>query len=217
MLQRYDEIRRIELRIYHFGHASSLRADAERSTSRGQAYRTNRGRHCVPPGRGRHARPGAEPEPGRTAGLASMQHGRKQGREYAGGMRGVESVCRHNDDSENVLARHASLNEAFDPAVRIVEHDHAWARQADEELRRIGEALGPLAVRLEHVGSTAVPGLAAKPILDLQLSVASVEPRADYIGPLQQLGYLFAPDPDSPDLHFFGKPRAPADASPPCL
>lgn len=105
-----------------------------------------------------------------------------------------------------MLARHPSLDEAFDPAVRIVEHVDAWARQADEELRRLDEALGPLAVRLEHVGSTAVPGLAAKPILDLQLSVASMEPRATYIGPLQQLGYLFAPDPDSPDFHFFAKP-----------
>lgn len=105
-----------------------------------------------------------------------------------------------------MLARHPSLDDAFDPAVRIVQHDPAWMRQADEELRRIGEALGPLAVRLEHVGSTAVPGLAAKPILDLQLSVASMEPRAGYIGPLERLGYLFAPDPDSPDFHFFAKP-----------
>jgi GrpB-like predicted nucleotidyltransferase (UPF0157 family) len=117
-----------------------------------------------------------------------------------------ESVRRQTGESENVLARHPSLDEAFDPAVRTVEHDDAWARQADEELRRIGEALGPLAVRLEHVGSTAVPGLAAKPILDLQLCVASMEPRAGYIGPLQRLGYLFAPDPESPDFHFFGKP-----------
>ncbi len=113
---------------------------------------------------------------------------------------------RRTGEIEGVLARHPSLDEAFDPAVRIVEHDPAWAGQADEELSRIGEALGPLAVLLEHVGSTAVPGLAAKPILDLQVSVASLEPRAGYIGPLERLGYLFAPDPDSPDFHFFGKP-----------
>ena len=113
---------------------------------------------------------------------------------------------RRPGEGEAVLARHPSLDEAFDPAVRIVEHDPAWARQADEELSRIGEALGPVAALLEHVGSTAVPGLAAKPIIDLQVSVASLEPRAAYVGPLQRLGYLFAPDPDSPDFHFFGKP-----------
>lgn len=62
-------------------------------------------------------------------------------------------------------------------------------------------------MRLEHVGSTAVPGLAAKPVLDLQLSVAEIERTARFLGPLEQLGYLFVPDPASPDYHFFAKPR----------
>jgi GrpB-like predicted nucleotidyltransferase (UPF0157 family) len=71
---------------------------------------------------------------------------------------------------------------------------------------RLERALGSVAVRVEHIGSTAVPGLAAKPILDLQVSVTSLEPRARYLEPLERLGYLFAPNPDSPDRHFFGKP-----------
>lgn len=104
------------------------------------------------------------------------------------------------------LEWHPSLADRFDPAVRIVEYDPAWAAQAEEELRRLNEALGPVAVRLEHVGSTAVPGLAAKPILDLQLSVAAVESRARYMGPVERIGYLFVPAPESPDYHFFAKP-----------
>jgi GrpB-like predicted nucleotidyltransferase (UPF0157 family) len=76
------------------------------------------------------------------------------------------------------LERHPSLDERFDPAIRIVEHDPDWAAQAQDELRRLSEALGSVAIRLEHVGSTAVPGLAAKPVLDLQLSVAAIEPGA---------------------------------------
>jgi GrpB-like predicted nucleotidyltransferase (UPF0157 family) len=104
------------------------------------------------------------------------------------------------------LVRHPSLDERFDPAVRIVEHDAGWPAQAREELGRVKEALGPVAVRLEHVGSTAVLGLAAKPILDLQLSVAAIEPRAVYVAPLERLGYLFVPAPESPDYHFFAKP-----------
>ena len=103
--------------------------------------------------------------------------------------------------------RHPSLDERWDPAIRIVDHDPAWAGRAREELRRIGDALGPAAVRLEHVGSTAVPGLAAKPILDLQVSVADVADRDVYVPVLERLGYLFAPAPESPDLHFFGRPR----------
>jgi GrpB-like predicted nucleotidyltransferase (UPF0157 family) len=104
-------------------------------------------------------------------------------------------------------ARHPSLDERFDPAVRIVEYDPAWVEMAAVEIGRIAGAV-EAAVRIEHVGSTAVPGLAAKPIVDLQLSVADVDARSLYVGPLEELGYLFAPDPDSPDFHFFGLPAA---------
>jgi len=102
--------------------------------------------------------------------------------------------------------RHPSLDNRFDRAIRIVDYDSGWPSAASRELARIRKAVGPAAVRLEHVGSTSVPGLAAKPILDLQLSVASIAPTAAYADPLEDLGYLFAPDPGSPDLHFFGKP-----------
>ena len=104
------------------------------------------------------------------------------------------------------LERHPSLDERFDPAIRIVESDPAWPARAQEELSRLAEALASVAVRVEHIGSTAVPGLDAKPIIDLQLSVAAIEPRERYARPLERLGYLFAPNPESPDLHFFAKP-----------
>jgi GrpB-like predicted nucleotidyltransferase (UPF0157 family) len=102
--------------------------------------------------------------------------------------------------------RHPSLDERFDPAVRLVAYAPTWALDAQRELRRIGETLGQAAVRLEHVGSTAVPGMAAKPILDLQLSVADIAAQGLYVQPLEVLGYVFIPDPDSPDFHFFAKP-----------
>jgi GrpB-like predicted nucleotidyltransferase (UPF0157 family) len=102
--------------------------------------------------------------------------------------------------------RHPSLDDRFDPAVWIVDYDPVWPELAAAEIGRVGEMLGEVAVRVEHVGSTAVPGLAAKPIVDLQVAVAALEPRSLYVGPLEGLGYLFAPDPESPDFHFFGKP-----------
>jgi GrpB-like predicted nucleotidyltransferase (UPF0157 family) len=93
-----------------------------------------------------------------------------------------------------------------DPAIRIVDPDPAWAGAAQAEIDRIAAALGPVALGLEHVGSTSVPGLAAKPILDLQLSVASLEPLSAFGDPLARLGYRFVPDPEMPDYLFFGRP-----------
>jgi GrpB-like predicted nucleotidyltransferase (UPF0157 family) len=116
------------------------------------------------------------------------------------------AACRRTTPTTLPLQRHESLDERFDPAIRIVEYDPRWPVRAKSELDRIRRALGPLAVRLEHVGSTAVPDLAAKPIVDLQLAVPAIEQRSQYVAPLERLDYLFAPSPESPDLHFFAKP-----------
>jgi GrpB-like predicted nucleotidyltransferase (UPF0157 family) len=78
--------------------------------------------------------------------------------------------------------------EERDPAVRIVDPDPAWPEEAARELGRVGAVLADLAVRLDHVGSTSVPGLAAKPIIDLQVSVAALEPQAAYVEPLEAIG-----------------------------
>src|SRR5215212_4225311 len=104
------------------------------------------------------------------------------------------------------LERHPSLDERYDPQIVIVDHDAAWAHSAQAEMRRIAGALGAVAVRIDHVGSTSVPGLAAKPIVDLQVSVPDVEDLEAYVGPLERLGYLFVPDPQSPDFHYFALP-----------
>jgi GrpB-like predicted nucleotidyltransferase (UPF0157 family) len=88
----------------------------------------------------------------------------------------------------------------------VVDHDPTWATDAAAEIDRLRVALGPVAVRVEHIGSTAVPGLAAKPIIDLQVSVAALEPRERYVRPLERAGYLFAPSPDTPDRRFFARP-----------
>jgi GrpB-like predicted nucleotidyltransferase (UPF0157 family) len=124
--------------------------------------------------------------------------------EYRQGMSKEEPQLVAGGDT---FERHPSLDDRFDPAIRVVEYDPAWQVLAAQELRRVEEALGEVAVRLAHIGSTAVPGLAAKPILDLQLSVAAIEPRQLYVEPLERLGYLFVPAPESPDHHFFAHPH----------
>lgn len=74
-------------------------------------------------------------------------------------------------------------------AVRIVAHDPGWPRRFAHERDRIVDALGPAAVRVDHIGSTSVPGLAAKPIVDIQLSVADVADEPSYLDRLLTAGY----------------------------
>jgi GrpB-like predicted nucleotidyltransferase (UPF0157 family) len=89
--------------------------------------------------------------------------------------------------------------------VRVVEYDPRWPGLAAAEIERVRGALGAAAVGVEHIGSTAVPGLAAKPIIDLLVSVAALD--ESYVAPLQDLGYLFSRFEDSPERHFFGRPH----------
>src|SRR5215831_7594741 len=56
--------------------------------------------------------------------------------------------------------------------IKMTDPDAAWPRQYDRLAARIRQALGWRVLQLEHVGSTAVPGLAAKPIIDIDLTVA---------------------------------------------
>jgi GrpB-like predicted nucleotidyltransferase (UPF0157 family) len=77
----------------------------------------------------------------------------------------------------------------------IHEYDPAWPALFEDERTRILDALGPNAITVEHVGSTAVPGLAAKPILDLLAGVRSLaDARAVGVGQMQALGYTYLPE-----------------------
>ena len=70
---------------------------------------------------------------------------------------------------------------------------------------RIQAALGDQVTRVEHVGSTAVPELGAKPVVDIQVSVRSMVPRAAYADPLVQLGYRWGLDPWTDEHEFFSR------------
>lgn len=64
--------------------------------------------------------------------------------------------------------------------LQIVSYDPRWPSAFEAESVRIREALGPLALRIDHNGSTSVPGLAAKPVIDIQVSVRTLAFR-DYL------------------------------------
>ena len=69
-------------------------------------------------------------------------------------------------------------------------------------------ALGPLALRIDHNGSTAVPGLAAKAVIDIQVSVAALQPMDTYRRPLLELRYVHVPHEDDAVCPFFHRPSA---------
>jgi len=92
------------------------------------------------------------------------------------------------------------------PPIEVVDYDPEWPRMFEAEAARLREALGDVAVRVDHVGSTSVPGLAAKPTIDIQVSVPDVFDWDAYGPALERLGYQHTPDPEHRDYPFFGWP-----------
>jgi len=90
--------------------------------------------------------------------------------------------------------------------IAIVPYDPAWPLEFARERDRLQSALGDAALRIEHNGSTAVPGLAAKPVIDIQISVARLQPLAAYAGPLARLGYVHVASADDDRCPFFHRP-----------
>jgi GrpB-like predicted nucleotidyltransferase (UPF0157 family) len=78
--------------------------------------------------------------------------------------------------------------------VQLSEPDPTWPDRAATLLARIRAALGPAVVHADHIGSTSIPGMAAKNVLDLQLSVVDLEAaERDFMAPLAELGFGFKP------------------------
>jgi GrpB-like predicted nucleotidyltransferase (UPF0157 family) len=76
--------------------------------------------------------------------------------------------------------------------IELADYDPAWPKLYDQEEEKIGEALGDRALVLEHAGSTSVPGLAAKPIIDIVLAVADSADESAYVPALEQAGYVLS-------------------------
>jgi GrpB-like predicted nucleotidyltransferase (UPF0157 family) len=74
--------------------------------------------------------------------------------------------------------------------IRIVDYDPDWPRQFEKHRKTIGTALGDAALRIEHIGSTSVPGLAAKPIIDILVVVEDSKEEPTYLPQLETEGYI---------------------------
>jgi len=80
-------------------------------------------------------------------------------------------------------------------SIVVSEYDPNWPALFEQESIRIKKALGSYALAIEHMGSTAVPGLPSKPIIDLLVGVPSLEEaKKRCIGPIEELGYIYIPE-----------------------
>lgn len=91
---------------------------------------------------------------------------------------------------EEIRAHTIGALQPLQGRIVIVEYDPRWPNVYEREAERIRAALGSRALEIEHTGSTSVPGLAAKPIIDALLVVANSADEASYQPALQTAGYV---------------------------
>jgi GrpB-like predicted nucleotidyltransferase (UPF0157 family) len=91
--------------------------------------------------------------------------------------------------------------------VVVVPYDPRWPAAFEAAAGELRAALGGAILAVHHVGSTSVPGLCAKPVLDILVSVADFNEARRLAPQLESLGYEFRPDEDIPDRHYFRRKR----------
>jgi GrpB-like predicted nucleotidyltransferase (UPF0157 family) len=93
--------------------------------------------------------------------------------------------------------------------VRLLDAHEAWAHEFELERDRIVSAVGNRILEIQHVGSTAIPGVPAKPVLDILVGVEDFEEASACIAPLESLGYSYRHEHGIPRRHYFvkGAPR----------
>lgn len=94
---------------------------------------------------------------------------------------------------------------ALEDHIEIVDYDPGWPAGFAREAADVRRALGPLAGEFEHIGSTAVPGLGAKPTIDLMIGYPELEIGEGFVGAMKRLGYDYLGEYGIPGRHFFRK------------
>jgi GrpB-like predicted nucleotidyltransferase (UPF0157 family) len=89
--------------------------------------------------------------------------------------------------------------------VVIVDYDASWPILFEEEQARLTPAIASFAQSIEHIGSTAVPDLCAKPIIDLLVTVEPLRPAQRYAAALTAFGYVLRADTAQTERYAFGK------------
>jgi GrpB-like predicted nucleotidyltransferase (UPF0157 family) len=95
-----------------------------------------------------------------------------------------------SEDPIEERLREVIIGDVEPQAIVVVDYDPAWTERFRREEAKIRAALGEAALSIEHIGSTSVPGLAAKPIVDVLLVVEDSADEASYVPALEGAGYV---------------------------
>jgi GrpB-like predicted nucleotidyltransferase (UPF0157 family) len=87
--------------------------------------------------------------------------------------------------------------------VIIEDYNPDWSREFEREKEKLLKILNGKIISIEHIGSTSVKGLGAKPILDIMVGVNNLEEVDEFIEPLKRIGYEFVRHKDFPERRFF--------------
>jgi len=91
---------------------------------------------------------------------------------------------------EQILAALVDGQKPSQQPIRLCDYDPNWPVLFEKEAQRVNAALGGQIIALEHIGSTSVPGLSAKPIIDMLLVVSDSSNEAAYVPQLEAVGYV---------------------------
>lgn len=91
----------------------------------------------------------------------------------------------------------------MDKHVIIEDYNPDWSREFEQEKEKLLEILGNKIISIEHIGSTSVKGLGAKPILDIMVGVNNLDEVDEFIEPLKEIGYEFVYHKEFPERRFF--------------
>lgn len=93
----------------------------------------------------------------------------------------------------------------MDKQIVIEKYTSNWALSFNEEKKLLKDIISDIAISIEHIGSTSVKGLGAKPIVDIMIGVCDLEEIGDFIEPLSNIGYEHVFHKEFPNRRFFRK------------
>ncbi|MGW1658879.1 GrpB family protein [Streptomyces atratus] len=103
-----------------------------------------------------------------------------------------QEIPRVSMTDEEIEAANLKTPPLLNSNIKLMEYTPEWAAAFTEEARRMSDGLGALPHRIEHTGSTSVPGLPAKPVIDILLIVPDSADESAYVPSLSPLGYTLA-------------------------